>query len=60
MEDSQNTGTVTKDYSFQILQKVEDMMVYAYPIVMRWSVAEKYAIGNDLMDCMKKDAAACG
>lgn len=54
MEDSQNTGTVTKDYSFQILQKVEDMMVYAYPIVMRWSVAEKYAIGNDLMDCMKK------
>lgn len=54
MEESQNTGTVTKDDSFQILQKVEDMIDYAYPLIKRWSVADKYAIGNDLMDCMKK------
>ena len=54
MEDSQNTGTVTKDDSFQILQKVEDMIGYAYPLIKKWSVADKYAIGNDLMDCMKK------
>ena len=38
MEDSQNTGTVTKDESFQILQKVEDMMNYAYPLIDRKSV----------------------
>lgn len=54
MEESQNTGTVTKDDSFQILQKVEDMIDYAYPLIKKWSVADKYAIGNDLMDCMKK------
>ena len=28
MEESQNTGTVTKDDSFQIRQKVEDMIDY--------------------------------
>ena len=54
MEESQNTGTVTKDDSFQILQKVEDMIDYAYPLIKKWSVSDKYAIGNDLMDCMKK------
>lgn len=46
MEESQNTGTVTKDDSFQILQKVEDMIDYAYPLIKRWSVADKYAIGR--------------
>ena len=53
MEESQNTGTVTKDDSFQILQKVEDMIDYAYPLIKRWSVADKYAIGNDLISCHK-------
>lgn len=53
MEDSQNTESVTKDDSFQILQKVEDMMNYAYPLIKKWSIADKYTIGNDLMACMK-------
>lgn len=34
---------ITKDDSFQILQKVEDMIDYAYPLIKRWSVADKYA-----------------
>lgn len=54
MEESQNTGTVTKDDSFQILQKVEDMILYAHPIIKRWSVADKHDIGNTLMDNMKE------
>lgn len=54
MEESQNTGTVTKEDSFQILQKVEDMILYARPIMKRWSVADKHDIGNTLMDNMKE------
>lgn len=40
--------------SLMILQKIHDMRVYSYPIMQRWSVAEKYAIGNDMMHCMNE------
>ncbi len=37
-----------------ILQKIQDMRKYAYPIIMRWSIAQKYAVGNDIMHCMNE------
>ena len=37
-----------------ILQKIQDMWSYAYPIVNRWSVREMYAIGNRVMDTMNE------
>ena len=42
MEESQNTGTVTKDDSFQILQKVEDMIDYAYPLIKKWRIGRAH------------------
>jgi hypothetical protein len=42
----------TDDDSLQILQKIEDMVVYAYPLVSKWSVRDMHAIGNRMNECM--------
>ena len=46
MDGSQNTSEITENDTFIILQKIQDMRRYAYPIMMRWSIAEKYAVGQ--------------
>ena len=54
MDEGQKTSGITENDTLIILQKIQDMRLYAYPIMMRWSVAEKYAIGNDMMHCMNE------
>ena len=54
MDEGRKTSGITENDTFIILQKIQDMRQYAYPIMMRWSVAEKYAIGNDMMHCMNE------
>lgn len=40
------------DECLYILQKIEDMFSYSYPLLERWSVREMRAIGNRIFDCM--------
>ena len=35
-----------------ILQKVQDMMKYAYPILIQFPKTEKFSFGQDLRHCM--------
>ena len=49
----ENAGKYDNE-SLIILQKIHDMRKYAYQIIMRWSIAQKYAVGNDIMHCMNE------
>lgn len=51
-DESQNTPKLNDGDCLQILQKIEDMIAYSYPIMEKWSVREMRAIGNRIFDCM--------
>ena len=38
----------------QILQKIEDMRVYALPLIERWSIAHQKLLGDDIAHCMNR------
>lgn len=40
----------------QILQKIEDMEVYALPLIARWSVPSQKLLGDDIAHCMNRMA----
>jgi len=37
---------------FRTLQKIEDMMLYAYPVLMQFPKAEKFSLAQDIRSCM--------
>lgn len=37
---------------FKLLQKVQDMMVYAYPVLHQFPKVEKFSLANDIRNCM--------
>lgn len=37
---------------FKLLQKVQDMMVYAYPVLNQFPKAEKFSLANDIRHSM--------
>lgn len=37
---------------FKLLQKVQDMMVYAYPVLHQYPKVEKFSLANDIRNCM--------
>lgn len=51
-DENQNTPKLNDGDCLQILQKIEDMIAYSYPIMEKWSVREMRAIGNRIFDCM--------
>lgn len=52
VDDNRNTPEPDDNECLQILQKIEDMIAYAYPLMEKWSVREMRAIGNRMFDCM--------
>ena len=51
-DENHNTPEPNDTECLQILQKIEDMIVYAYPLMEKWSVRDMRAIGNRIFDCM--------
>ena len=43
-----------EEEGFRILQKVEDMEVYALPLITRWSVPHQKLLGDDIAHCMNR------
>ena len=43
-----------EEEGFRILQKVEDMEVYALPLIARWSVPHQKLLGDDIAHCMNR------
>lgn len=39
---------------FQILQKIEDMIVYALPLIEKWTVPHQKLLGDDMAHCMNR------
>ena len=39
---------------FKLLQKVQDMMEYAYPALAQFPKAEKFSLAQDIRNCMNK------
>ena len=39
---------------FKILQKVQDLMEYSYPILHQFPKAEKFSFAQDIRSCMNK------
>lgn len=39
---------------FKLLQKVQDMMIYGYPILNRFPKAEKFSLAQDIRHCMNE------
>lgn len=37
---------------FLLLQKVQDMMKYSYPVLQQFPKAEKFSLANDIRHCM--------
>ena len=46
------SGGKTMAEEFVLLQKVYDMMEYAYPAIAQFPKSEKYALGTDIKRCM--------
>lgn len=40
--------------NLKIRQKVQDMIVYAMPLIERWSVAHQKLLGDDIAHCMNE------
>lgn len=45
-----------EEEGFRILQKIEDMEVYALPLIQRWSVPQQKLLGDDVAHCMNRMA----
>lgn len=39
---------------FKLLQKVQDMMVYGYPLLNQFPKAEKFSLAQDIRNCMNE------
>lgn len=52
MADEKKNSEPNDDECLFILQKIEDMIVYATPIMEKWSIREMRSIGNRISDCM--------
>ena len=39
---------------FKLLQKVQDMMVYGYPLLNQFPKAEKFSLAQDIRSCMNQ------
>ena len=39
---------------FKLLQKVQDMMVYGYPLLNQFPKAEKFSLAQDIRSCMNE------
>jgi len=39
---------------FKVLQKVQDLMVYAYPVLTQFPKAVKFSLAQDIRDCMNR------
>lgn len=45
-----------EEEGFRILQKIEDMEVYALPLIARWSIPQQKLLGDDVAHCMNRMA----
>lgn len=52
MTDDKKNSEPDDSECLYILQKIEDMIVYATPIMERWSIRDMRSIGNRISDCM--------
>ena len=39
---------------FKILQKVQDLMIYSYPILIQFPKAVKFSLAEDIRNCMNR------
>lgn len=39
---------------FSIIQKIEDMRVYALPLIEKWTVPHQKLLGDDIAQCMNR------
>lgn len=53
----QEPDQVTKEQEtegFQILLKIEDLVVYALPLIEKWTVPHQKLLGDDMAHCMNR------
>lgn len=50
---SDNMTAEMEEEGLTILQKIEDMEVYALPLIERWSIAHQKLLGDDIAHCMR-------
>ena len=51
---SDNMTAEMEEEGLTILQKIEDMEVYALPLIERWSIAHQKLLGDDIAHCMNR------
>ena len=51
---SDNMTAEVEEEGLTILQKIEDMEVYALPLIERWSIAHQKLLGDDIAHCMNR------
>lgn len=43
-----------EEKGFQLLQKIEDMIVYALPLIEKWTIPHQKLLGDDMAQCMNR------
>lgn len=43
-----------QEEGLKLLLKIEDMIVYALPLIERWSIAHQKLLGDDIAHCMNR------
>ena len=56
---SDNMTAEMEEEGLTILQKIEDMEVYALPLIERWSIAHQKLLGDDIAHCMNVGINGC-
>ena len=51
---SDNMTAEMEEEGLMILQKIEDMEIYALPLIERWSIAHQKLLGDDIAHCMNR------
>ncbi|MDO4305971.1 MAG: four helix bundle protein [Eubacteriales bacterium] len=51
---SDNMSKEMEEEGFKILQKIEDMIVYALPLIEKWSIPHQKLLGDDIAHCMNQ------
>ncbi|MCC2226315.1 four helix bundle protein [Blautia fusiformis] len=51
---SDNMTAEMEEEGLTILQKIEDMEIYALPLIERWSIAHQKLLGDDIAHCMNR------
>ena len=49
-----NMNPEMEEDGFKLLQKIEDMIVYALPLIEKWSIPHQKLLGDDIAHCMNQ------